>query len=368
MESVGYPMTLTDLADNISRKYHISNDTHLLYAVKYSIKVNQSLFRQNEKTLLWGLKPKENYLHVSDNKRFQKIRDAMLFVFSKKVDSGSAYFVVDELHSAWFPQFNNADWENTLSEDQKTWFERPKSNADYEADNRLRYVFAHEKDGYRFTGLFRFVEKRPDKTRVYELIDDKVILPEPERLMLICRTTWMKEYRGITEEDKPVGGGSYVDENNDAFEKYNFLPQPDGLIHGFVETKYSKGHTADARHANSIHIERIDASALKKDRIENVRVVFVSFNPDVGKTFIVGWYDNATVYRNRFEYNGLYTTMTCRPEDAHLIPVEKRDFEVPKASKDNKYGIGQSNLWYIQTFSDAKELENKINIHLDTML
>ena len=362
MESVGHPIALTELVDKVSRKYHISNDTHLAYAVKHSIEENPYLFYRNEATMLWELKQKENYLYVADNKRFQKIRDAMLLVFSKRVNSGSAYFAIDELHSAWFPQFKNADWENTLSEDQKFWFERPKANADYEADNKLRYVFAHEKDGYRFTGLFKFIEMRPDRTRIYELVDDKVILPKPEKPMLVCRTTWMKEYRGITEEDKPVGGGSYVDENNDAFEKNNFLPQPDGLIHGFVETK-----SADAQHANSIHIENIDISARRKDRLENVRVVFVSFNPDVGKTFIVGWYDNATVYRNRFEYNGFYTTMTCMPEEAHLIPIEKRDFEVPKASKENKYGIGQSNVWYIQTFSAAKELENKINAYLDTM-
>ena len=100
----------------------------------------------------------------------------MLLVFSKRVNSGSAYFAIDELHSAWFPQFKNADWENTLSEDQKFWFERPKANADYEADNKLRYVFAHEKDGYRFTGLFKFVELKDDRTRVYELIDDKVAI------------------------------------------------------------------------------------------------------------------------------------------------------------------------------------------------
>ena len=60
--------------------------------------------------------------------------------------------------------------------------------------------------------------------------------------------------------------------------------------------------------------------------------------------------------------------MTCKPEDAHLIPIEKRDFEVPKASKENKYGIGQSNLWYIQNFSVAKEFENRINTYLDSMI
>ena len=166
MEATEHPIALTELVDKISRKYHISNDTHLAYAVKHSIKENPCLFYRNEATMLWELKQKENYLYVADNKRFQKIRDAMLFVFSKRVNSGSEYFA---------PSLTSSEFD-TISEDQKFWFERPKANADYEADNKLRYVFAHEKDGYRFTGLFKFVELKDDRTRVYELIDDKVAI------------------------------------------------------------------------------------------------------------------------------------------------------------------------------------------------
>ena len=361
-------MSFDDIVLEYSKKHRIVNDGYFKNALIASLEFHKNIFHLNRANMLWEVRQGNKYLYVSDTKKFRKIRDAMLEIFSKSVNSGSAYFSTDETHAAWFPQPNNNDWENVLSDDQHYWYERPKNGADYTADNKLRYVFAHEQDGYRFTGLFRFVEMKADKTRVYELVDDKVALAKPERLVLVCRTTWMKEYRGITDDDRPIGGGSYVDENNDAFEKFNFLPQEDGLIHGFVETKYSKGHTADIQHANSIHIEKIDISARNSDRLENVRIVFVSFNPDVGKTFIVGWYDNAIVYRNRFEYNGFHTTMTCEPEDAHLIPIEKRDFEVPKASKENKYGIGQSNLWYIQNFSVAKEFENKINTYLDSMI
>ena len=40
--------------------------------------------------------------------------------------------------------------------------------------------------------------------------------------ILFCNIAWMKEYRGITEEDTAVNGGSYVNETNDANEAYNF--------------------------------------------------------------------------------------------------------------------------------------------------
>ncbi len=359
-------LSALDLAQEYSCRYHIANDQYFRNLINKALEANNDQFRLNNATKLWEA-IKSSYLYVADNRRFSKIREAMLFVFAKRVNSGSAYFSVDDNHSAWFPQFGNSEWENILSEDQKYWFERPKADADYTPDNKLRYTFAHEKDGYRFTGLFRFVELKDDHTRVYELIDDKVLLPSPIHPMLVCRITWMKEYQGITDQDTPVGGGSFVNENNDAYEKYNFLPQPDGLVHGFVETKSHKIGDTGLTQANSIHIENLDTSANNRDAVDNVQIVFVSLNPNIGKTVIVGWYDNATVYRNRFEYNGMYTTMTCKANDAHLIPVENRTFEIPKAGRENEFGIGQSNVWYIQNFDVAKDLEKNINTYLDSM-
>lgn len=358
-------LSVLNLAQEYSCRYHIANDQYFRNLIKKALETHNDQFRLNNATKLWEA-IKSSYLYVSDNRKFSKIRDAMLSVFGKRVDSGHGYFSVNDTYSAWFPQFGNSEWENVLSEDQRYWFERPRADADYEPDNKLRYTFAHEKDGYRFTGLFRFVELKDDHTRVYELIDDKVLLPARVCPMLVCRITWMKEYQGITDQDAPVGGGSFVDENNDAHEKYNFLSRPDGLVHGFVETKSRKIDDTGLTQANSIHIENLDASANNRNTVDNVRVVFVSFNPNIGKTVIVGWYDNATVYRNRFEYSGMYTTMTCKTNDAHLIPVEDRDFEIPKAGRENEFGIGQSNVWYIQNFDVAKDLENNINTYLDS--
>lgn len=359
-------LSIFDLAQEYSCRYHIANDQYFRNLIKKTLEIHSGQFRFNKLTMQWEV-TKSNYLYVKDNRKFSKIREAMLCVFGKKVNSGSAYFSVDDTHSAWFPQFGNSDWENALSDDQRYWYERPRADADYTPDNKLRYTFAHEKNGYRFTGLFRFVELKEDRTRVYEQIDDKVLVPTPIRPMLVCRITWMKGYRGITDQDAPVGGGSFVDENNDAYEKYNFLPQSDGLVHGFVETKSHKIDKTGRTQSNSIHIENLDVSANACDTVDNVRVVFVSYNPNIGKTVIVGWYDNATVYRNRFEYNGIYTTMTCKANNAHLIPVENRNFEIPKAGKETDFGIGQSNVWYIQNFDVAKDLESNINTYLDSL-
>ena len=43
--------------------------------------------------------------------------------------------------------------------------------------------------------------------------------------VLFCNIAWMNYYKGIIPGvDEPYGGGSYVLENQDAHEKYNFDP------------------------------------------------------------------------------------------------------------------------------------------------
>ena len=47
--------------------------------------------------------------------------------------------------------------------------------------------------------------------------------------------------------------------------------------------------------------------------------------------------------------------------------MEERTFEIPKAGRENDFGIGQSNVWYIQNFDVAKDLESNINTYLDSL-
>lgn len=71
---------------------------------------------------------------------------------------------------------------------------------------------------------------------------------------------------------------------------------------------------------------------------------------------IVGWYDNATVYRNRqsFERNGEKQeyNIETKAENAHLVPDGKRSqFIIPKA-RNGEFGIGQSNVKYVEKDDD----------------
>ncbi|WP_161633593.1 tetratricopeptide repeat protein [Fervidicella metallireducens] len=157
----------------------------------------------------------------------------------------------------------------------------------------------------------------------------------------------MEKYIGRENEEikMPYTGGKYVDEYKEGGEEKNFL-DIDGYCYGFVETKRNKNGR------NTIRIERIDESYKNCESIDNVLVVWVAANRH-GKQKIVGWYKNATVYR-QFQYKLISDNdynITCRANDCFLLPLNERTFEVPVATvKDsfNRFGFGQSNIWYAQ--------------------
>lgn len=185
--------------------------------------------------------------------------------------------------------------------------------------------------------------------------------------LIVCRVAYMNSYNGISGSDKPVNGGAYVAITGDAEEKYNFL-NIDGKCYGFVETK----HTTKGVNKKLV-LENINESFKQKDTAENIKVVFVALNPRTKKTVIVGWYDKATVYRDRqyhtvngkeHQYN-----LLCDYENANLIEDGRRTFEIPNASKEgNEFGIGQANVWYIQNNNKALDFEKKMIEYLDNLI
>lgn len=154
----------------------------------------------------------------------------------------------------------------------------------------------------------------------------------------------MKYYRGITKEDRPIGGGKYVALTSDCLEKYNFLPY-NGCFYGFFETGNNSGE------ANQVHIENIDKEYAQADHIDDVTVVFCS-KPLNKPMVIVGWYKNATVFRFRqkdfffncpHEYN-----LTTKSKNVYLIPEDQRTDPVPSG----KDGFGEINFWYADKMPD----------------
>jgi hypothetical protein len=151
---------------------------------------------------------------------------------------------------------------------------------------------------------------------------------------------WMTKYQGKTKFDDIIGGGMNVWKTKYGHEIFNFL-NCDGYCYGYVQP---------SNYSYKIKIERLGAS-IKDDSLENVLVVWTARNPDKGGVYIVGWYENATVYRDYQEnidkkriYKGEAFDFFAKAKikDCHLLPIVERTMRVPRG----KGGMGQSNVWF----------------------
>ena len=160
--------------------------------------------------------------------------------------------------------------------------------------------------------------------------------------LLFCNVGWMNKYNGIAG-DSIERGGKY-NQHSIGHEVCNFTKNQ-GLVFGYVQPV-----------GDSIKIEKLGASK-KDEKIEGVTVVWTA-GPESGGTVVVGWYEEATVYRDLQSIenpNALQTKngvtsyrVKARADKATLLPVEQRELIIPRAVKG---GIGQSNVW----FADKEE-------------
>lgn len=181
--------------------------------------------------------------------------------------------------------------------------------------------------------------------------------------VLFCNLAWMKFYNGVNNEDKPENGGSWVMESGNAFESLNFAPCNDGTYCGYVATKSNMGSR------NQLYIERLEGISKDDDYAEDVLVIWVAKRNAYAKNTIVGWYRNATVFRN-YELidEDLPFNVIAKVEDCVLLPLSKRNKIVPRAGKDGySYGMGQSNVWSAQVLDEkGKRYINNMIDYINT--
>ncbi|MFW1773998.1 HNH endonuclease [Acinetobacter genomosp. 33YU] len=172
--------------------------------------------------------------------------------------------------------------------------------------------------------------------------------------ILFCNIGWMRKYNGM-DGDILERGGSYND-NEIGHEVCNFTNM-DGSVFGYVQSP------------GKINITKLGAN--KDDLyIDGVTVVWTASSKSNG-TVIVGWYKNATVYKEEiyFEFaselhkqNGVKSyRIKADFEDAYLLPIDEREFGIPRAKKG---GIGQSNVWYAK-LEETKPLVEKVKKYIE---
>lgn len=185
------------------------------------------------------------------------------------------------------------------------------------------------------------------------------------RKTIFCNIGWMKYYQGITAEDDIKGGGSFSAKHNYGHEIFNFLPV-NGQMYGYVQPG------GEGTERNIDIKKRLGAS--NRDSVDDVLSVWVAKNPDKDGTWVIGWYENSTVYRryqqappnsNRiFDGINLGYRVTAKVEHCVCLPVEERTLKFPRDNKVKGY-MGQANIWYADSQEKAivefrQEVENFI--------
>jgi len=110
-------------------------------------------------------------------------------------------------------------------------------------------------------------------------------------------------------------------------------------MYGYVQVK------------GSINIERLGASKADES-VDDVLALCVSKSPS-GGVFIIGWYNNATVYKHcqpvpkganrKYGEEQLCYHIRAAEEDCKLLPLDNRVFKIPTKQKG---GMGRANVWY----------------------
>src|SRR5699024_6168238 len=164
--------------------------------------------------------------------------------------------------------------------------------------------------------------------------------------VIFFNIVWMEKYEGLKGVDSQIsGGGSYVNEHGYGHEIYNFK-NINGLVYGYAQP------------GGSNNLQRLGADA-NTESLDNVLVIFTATYKN-GGTYIVGWYKNATLFKNcqfseleerkyKDNYIGYYAVASTN--DTFLIPVDER-FSFPQIPRRTKGGMGQSNVWY----ADSSEM------------
>lgn len=160
----------------------------------------------------------------------------------------------------------------------------------------------------------------------------------PQKLVLF-NTGWMNRYRGQTKSDRLMNGGAYVKENQQGGEMWNFLPIR-GRCYAFVRPVRDSG----------INIDRIGANP-EDDHVDGVTVVFTATRPG-GNRVVVGWFENARVWRERQEITsrgsreGWPFLAEAKAGNCLLLPADSRTLRLPSATS-KRWGLGQSNVRYV---------------------
>jgi len=160
--------------------------------------------------------------------------------------------------------------------------------------------------------------------------------------LIFLNVGWMSKYEGLAS-DTILGGGKYVTVHGYGHEILNFKPYR-GKMYGASPVPHG-----------TIRLERLGAPK-GAESVDGVLVVWVA------KSKIVGWYENATVYRNSQlpkslsrSYQGSrirYIVSAAKTDSCRIDPPDARWFSVPRAWQ-RKQAMGRY-TWFAEGPQNSK--------------
>jgi hypothetical protein len=162
--------------------------------------------------------------------------------------------------------------------------------------------------------------------------------------MLLCRVSWLRHYDG-RPGDPPFTNHSWVTGGGTPHESKNFLATPDGFLQGFVQV----------REWGKININRLGASR-NDAALDGVTIVWCAQHPSEQGLVVVGWYVDATVFREgrkprdgrTFDSGGeTFARFEAQAANAVLLDVSARNFVIQPKGAPKGSVFGQSDLCYV---------------------
>jgi len=144
--------------------------------------------------------------------------------------------------------------------------------------------------------------------------------------ILLCRVAWMNRYQGI-HGDKPHALAKFVKAKGFGAEVYNFQVL-NGMVYGYPEIR------------GRMSLERLGA-APADELVSGITVVWCARSRK-GGVYVVGWYKNATVYRDYDlvpmpsgrrrlpgEEDACAWRISASEQDVRLVEPDDRFFKIP---------------------------------------
>jgi hypothetical protein len=166
----------------------------------------------------------------------------------------------------------------------------------------------------------------------------------------------MDKYQGTYHGDKPERGGKHKVK----YEVCNFSPDDEGILYGYVQPAHG---------SHRINTDRLGADE-DDQSIKKVTVVWTATRREGGRV-IVGWYNNATVFRDYQKFKKVPRAQKQDKIDGYrirgteknskLLLINERTFKLPPTK--TKGFMGQSPVWYADS-SESKSFIKKVRKYI----